>query len=337
MIGMQSLSILIYHRVLAERDPLLPGVPDADRFERHMRVLKRFFHVMPLTTAVRHLRHGTLPARALCITFDDGYADNATLALPILKRHGLPATFFIATSYLDGGQMWNDDIIDYIRQAPAGRLDFSMIGQGWMPGFTPVQKRLAVDQILMRLKYLPFAERQTMAERLAPPRRQPLMMSTGQVRALLAAGMEVGAHTHRHPILAALTDAEAQADIADGKAALEAITGQRVTLFAYPNGKPSGQPAGEPGAEPIGEPRGEPVSHLLADYTPRHVEMVRALGFEAALSTVAGTAGLGSDLWQLPRYTPWQQDSPRFLMRLLLSRYHENVRRRALLPPAHGG
>ncbi|HEX8406053.1 MAG TPA: polysaccharide deacetylase family protein [Duganella sp.] len=313
MIGMRGLSILIYHRVLAERDALLPGVPDADRFERHMRVLKRFFHVMPLTTAVRHLRQGTLPSRALCITFDDGYADNATLALPILQRHGLHATFFIATSYLDGGQMWNDDIIDYVRQAPAGRLDFSMIGHGSLPGFTVEQKRQAIDHILMQLKYLPFAERQTMAGRLAPASRRSLMMSSDQVRGLLAAGMEVGAHTDRHPILAALTDAEAQADIADGKAALEAITGKRVTLFAYPNGKP------------------------MADYTPRHVEMVRALGFEAALSTVAGTAGLGSDLWQLPRYTPWQQDSPRFLMRLLLNRYRENVRRRALLPPAPGG
>jgi peptidoglycan/xylan/chitin deacetylase (PgdA/CDA1 family) len=310
---MRGLSILIYHRVLAERDALLPGVPDADRFERHMRVLKRFFHVMPLTTAVRHLRQGTLPSRALCITFDDGYADNATLALPILQRHGLHATFFIATSYLDGGQMWNDDIIDYVRQAPAGRLDFSMIGHGSLPGFTVEQKRQAIDHILMQLKYLPFAERQTMAGRLAPASRRSLMMSSDQVRGLLAAGMEVGAHTDRHPILAALTDAEAQADIADGKAALEAITGKRVTLFAYPNGKP------------------------MADYTPRHVEMVRALGFEAALSTVAGTAGLGSDLWQLPRYTPWQQDSPRFLMRLLLNRYRENVRRRALLPPAPGG
>lgn len=313
MIGMQSLSILIYHRVLAERDPLLPGVPDADRFERQMRVLKRFFNVMPLSTAVRHLRQGTLPGRALCITFDDGYADNATLALPILKRHGLHATFFIATAYLDGGQMWNDDVIDYVRQAPAGRLDFSMIGQGSLPGATFEQKRQAIDQILLQLKYLPFAERQTMAGRLAPKARQPLMMSTSQVRALLAAGMEVGAHTDRHPILSALPDAEALADIANGKAALEAITGTRVTLFAYPNGKP------------------------MADYTPRHVEMVRALGFDAALTTVAGTAGLGSDPWQLPRYTPWQQDSPRFLMRLFLNRYRENVRRRALLPQVLGG
>lgn len=308
-----ALSTLIYHRVLAAPDPLLPGVPDVATFERHMRLLKRFFRVLPLSEAVRRLREGTLPGRALCISFDDGYADNAELALPVLARHGLPATFFIATAYLDGGQMWNDDVIDYVRRAPSGRLDFSLAGCGSLPGDTTAQKRQAIEQVLMQLKYLPFAERQTMAVRLAPAGPRRLMMRPDQVRQLLAAGMELGAHTHRHPILAALPDADAYADIAEGKAALEAITGQRATLFAYPNGKPD------------------------LDYTARHVEMVRELGFDAALSTVAGTAGPDSDPWQLPRYTPWQQDSPRFLLRLALSRYREALRRRAPPPPALGG
>jgi peptidoglycan/xylan/chitin deacetylase (PgdA/CDA1 family) len=312
MTGTQALSTLIYHRVLATPDPLLPGVPDIATFERHMRLLKRCFRVLPLSEAVRRLRDGTLPARALCISFDDGYADNAELALPVLARLGLPATFFIATAYLDGGQMWNDDVIDHVRQAPAGPLDFSPVGCAALPGFTMAQKRQAIEQVLMRLKYLPLAERRMMAARLAPPRRRPLMMTSDQVRQLLAAGMDVGAHTHRHPILAAMPDADAYADIAEGKAALEAISGRRVALFAYPNGKPG------------------------LDYDLRHVDMVRALGFEAALSTVAGTAGLGSDLWQLPRYTPWQRDRPRFLMGLMLNRQRENLRRRAP-PPALGG
>lgn len=313
MMGTRALSILIYHRVLAEPDPLLPDLPDVATFDRQVRLLKRFFRVMPLPTAVRQLRHGTLPSRALCITFDDGYADNAELALPVLQRHGLHATFFIATAYLNGGRMWNDEVIDYVRRAPAGRLDFSMIGCGSLPGFTHAQKRQAIDQVLMQLKHLPFARRQIMAGRLAPARRQPLMMNSGQIHQLLAAGMELGAHTHRHPILAAMPDDDAYADIAEGKAALEALAGRQVTMFAYPNGKPG------------------------ADYQQRHVDMVRSLGFEAALSTVADTAGPDSDPWQLPRYTPWERDSARFLMRLLQNRYRENVRRRVSLPPALGG
>lgn len=277
----QRLSILIYHRVLARPDPLLPSLPDVRNFDRQMALLKRCFRVLPLGVAARRLQDGTLPARAACITFDDGYADNAELALPVLQRHGLSATFFIASGYLDGGQMWNDDVIEHVRCSPEGTLE---------------QRRQSIDRLLLRLKYLPFDERLAEVARLAPPRRDELMMRSHQVRALLAAGMEIGAHTHRHPILAAMPDAEAQADIAKGKAALEEITQTPVTLFAYPNGKPG------------------------VDYMQRHVDMVDALGFQAAVSTSAGAAYPGSDALQLPRFTPWERDLPRFLLRLMASR-----------------
>lgn len=108
--------------------------------------------------------------------------------------------------------------------------------------------------------------------------------------------MEIGAHTASHPILARLPDADALADIARGKAALEVVLQTPVKLFAYPNGKPD------------------------LDYDQRHVAMVHALGFEAAFSTVSGAAHAASDPLQLPRYTPWERDRPRFLLRLLANR-----------------
>jgi peptidoglycan/xylan/chitin deacetylase (PgdA/CDA1 family) len=275
---MSRLSILIYHRVLPRPDPLLPSLPDVRSFDRQMALLKRCFTVLPLGMAVRCLRQQRLPPRAAAITFDDGYADNAEYALPILQRHGLSATFFIASAYLNGGQMWNDDVIAHAR----------------LVGLSPA----ALDDLLRQLKYLPFEQRLRAASALAPPHDGKLMLTTAQLQALAAAGMEIGAHTHRHPILSAVPDAEALADITQGKAELEAITQAPVTLFAYPNGKPG------------------------ADYHQRHVDMVNQLGFEAAVSTVAGTAYEGSDLLQLPRFTPWERDSPRFLLRLLAQRWN---------------
>ncbi|MCU0943281.1 MAG: polysaccharide deacetylase family protein, partial [Hydrogenophaga sp.] len=106
------LSVLIFHRVLAQPDPLFPGVPDVRRFDEVCRWLARWFRVMPLDEAVRALKRGNLPARAAAITFDDGYADNHDQALPVLRAHGLPATFFVATGFLDGGRMWNDTLIE---------------------------------------------------------------------------------------------------------------------------------------------------------------------------------------------------------------------------------
>ena len=290
---MRSLSILIYHRVLARPDPLLPDLPDVRQFDRHMALLKRCFQVLPLDVAVQHLRNATLPARSACITFDDGYADNVEWALPVLRRHQLHATFFIASGYLNGGQMWNDDVIAGVRAAESDILDLEFAGCGRLPVSTLQQRRQAISHILARLKYLPSAQRQALAQQMAPTRQQELMMCTRQLLALRDAGMGIGAHTSSHPILAVTEDDDARADIISGRRTLEALTAMPVALFAYPNGKPR------------------------TDYDQRHVAMLRQMGFEAAVSTEPGAATAGCDLLQLPRYTPWERDRPRFLIRLL--------------------
>lgn len=291
-----ALSILIYHRVLARPDPLFPEQPDARLFERQLRLLKRFFHVMPLSEAARRLREGGLPPRAACITFDDGYADNAQVALPLLRAHGLPACFFIATGYLDGGQMWNDSVIETVRHAPGSTLDLSEHGLGRLPVGDLAARRATIATLLAHLKYLPFERRRAIAAslrgRVRPLAAPELMMRSAEVIALRRAGMEIGAHTVSHPILAAMSDLAARCDIAAGKRALEQLINAPVTLFAYPNGMP-GQ-----------------------DYGARHVDMVRSLGFEAAVATHWGAARPGADLYQLPRFTPWDRGRLRFLLRM---------------------
>ena len=294
--GPRGLTVLIYHRVLRERDALFPGEVEQADFERQVRLAGRCFHLMPLLDAVRHARAGTLPARAACITFDDGYADNAEVALPILQRLGAPATFFIATGFLDGGRMWNDTVIELVRRAPGPMFDASVIGLGQHPVATLEQRRSAIGALLGQLKYLPMDERLAQVNRLADsvpyPLADDLMMSSAQVRQLHQAGMGIGAHTVNHPILAALQGEAAQAEIADGKCQLEAIIGSRVPLFAYPNGKPG------------------------TDYLAEHVAMVRALGFEGAVSTAWGAATQRDDVFQLPRFTPWDRTPLRFVLRL---------------------
>lgn len=291
-----DLSILIYHRVLPTADPLLPGTPDQAGFARQMRLVRRWFRVMPLPQALDLLDRRRLPARALAITFDDGYADNAELALPILQELGLSATFFIASAYLDGGRMWNDAIIDHVRQAPAGMLDGGLAGLGLLPVHTPGQRCAAIARLLAAFKYRPFAERQALADQLAPPRTQPLMMTARQVAQLHRAGMTIGGHTLRHPILATLDHAEASVEITENRRRLVQLTGAAVDLFAYPNGKPD------------------------TDFDDRHPALLRALGFRAAVTTSPGVTRAYTDRLRLPRYTPWQADNPRFLLGLMMNR-----------------
>src|SRR5690242_1236069 len=112
------LSIFAYRRVLPHADTLFPDEGDAESFDRHIEQLAGCFNVIPLFDAIRGLNRGTLPPRAACITFDDGYADNVEIALPILQKHGVHATFFVASGFLDGGRMWNDTVIELVRCAP---------------------------------------------------------------------------------------------------------------------------------------------------------------------------------------------------------------------------
>jgi peptidoglycan/xylan/chitin deacetylase (PgdA/CDA1 family) len=290
------LSILIYHRVLAEPDPLFPDEIDAHRFERQLGFLKANFNIISLREAVDGLRNDRLPPRAACLTFDDGYADNAEIALPLLQKHGVHATVFVATGFLGGGRMWNDTVIELIRNAPA-EIDLTAAGYGAFTLGSIDQRRQAIATLLGKLKYVPMEQRQQQVDAIAAllpvTLRRDLMMTPAQVRQLHQAGIEIGGHTVNHPIIARLPAAAARQEIADGKDALEAMIGAPVRLFAYPNGKP-GQ-----------------------DYHAEHVAMVKQLGFEAAVSTSWGAARPGSDLFQLPRFTPWDRSQLRFTLRMM--------------------
>src|SRR5258708_14127726 len=206
---------LSFPRVLSEPDPLFPGELDAARFEAQMRWIKSWFNVLPLTEAVAHLCAGSLPARAAAITFDDGYADKYSVALPILRRAGLCATFFIATGFLDGGRMWNDTVIDVMRQAEGPDLDLAQLKLGRYRVETIEDRRRSLGELLGKLKYLEPGQRSELVAKLAdaagsqPPR--DLMMTSDQLRALAVAGMAIGAHTISHPILSLVAEKKTHA------------------------------------------------------------------------------------------------------------------------------
>jgi peptidoglycan/xylan/chitin deacetylase (PgdA/CDA1 family) len=291
------LSILIFHRVLPQPDPLFLGDPDAATFTTQIRWVRDWFNVIPLSRAVEMLFAGSLPPRALSITFDDGYADNAEVAAPILKELGLTATFFIATGFLNGGCMFNDRVIEAIRQCRSDYLDLSHIGLGRVNLDSLEARRHSLMALLNGIKHRSPDERSAAVEAIvrasgadAPP---SLMMSPVQVRRLIELSMDVGAHTVSHPILRRLDPAAARQEIVASKAHLEELVERKVSLFAYPNGVPH------------------------QDYATEHVQMVREAGYSAAVTTAWGAASARSDRFQLPRFTPWDRSRLRYGARLL--------------------
>lgn len=293
------LLILMYHRVLRRRDPLVPDAVDEAEFETQLGVLARNFTPLPLSEAAVRLRDGTLPPRVVVVTFDDGYRDNHDVALPLLERYGVPATFFIATGFLDGGIMWNDMVIEALRRAQGSAIDLTPLGLGVHPVTDDDARYRSILALIRRLKYEPPAERQEHVARIAAVTGQPLpddiMMSSRQVLELSERGMEIGGHTLNHPILSRIDARQAEREIVEGRSHLEEITGSKVRSFAYPNGKP-----------------GE-------DYRREHVDMLHRNGFSCAVSTSWGCATYRSDIMQLPRIAPWDRTASRFAARLLLA------------------
>lgn len=295
------LSVLVLHRVLAGPDPLVPEAIDAARFTEMCRWLGAMFNVVPLDVAMRQLARGELPSRALAITFDDGYADNHDVALPILNHFGMPATVFVTTGFLDGGCMWNDVIIESLRRTRQLKTD---LGQLLPPGAdchfmldTPAQRRHALDRVIDAVKYLEPDQRLSTVRRLAEHLEvdipTDLMMRSDQVVALHRGGLQVGAHTVSHPILTRIGRDAALGEMRDSKLHLERLLGEPVPLFAYPNGRPG------------------------VDFDDTSVALARQAGFEAAVTTERGAASAHTNPFCVPRFTPWDRSRTRFGIRML--------------------
>jgi peptidoglycan/xylan/chitin deacetylase (PgdA/CDA1 family) len=295
--GDGRLCILNYHRVLQTANPFLETEPDIDTFHWQMELLADCFNVLPLHEAIDCLAKERMPPRAICISFDDGYRSVHDFALPILKKFALPATVFVTSGYIDGGNMWNDRIIEAVSHLPSDQLDLREIGLGIHSLKHVASRKRTAKRLNQISKYLPPEARAALTrkleELLGGDAGDGIMLTREMIVALAQQGIEIGAHTVSHPILTTLADDDARREITVAKQQLEAIIDRPVRLFAYPNGK------------------------LGTDFNERHVAMAREAGFSAAFTTVTGAATAKHDRFQLPRGRPWDSTPTRFGFRLL--------------------
>jgi peptidoglycan/xylan/chitin deacetylase (PgdA/CDA1 family) len=232
------------------------------------------------------------------ITFDDGYADNLEIALPVLRRYELPATVFVAARYLDGGIMWNDVVGEAIAKTCSPSLDCEYLDGDKLHLDSILERQNVRKRVIGALKYLPQGERDErawdLARRLDVVPRSDLMLTHEQLKELANDPLiEIGGHTYSHPILARTDESTAAYEMSEGKRVLEAITEKPVSGFAYPNGQPG------------------------RDYRPEHARLARETGFAYAVSTEWGAARTSADRFQLPRFTPWHRKRLRFMISLL--------------------
>ncbi|MDX2367655.1 MAG: polysaccharide deacetylase family protein [Colwellia sp.] len=292
-----KLSILIYHQVFAERDPMRASEPDAVTFRWQMELVKKYFHPLSISAALVHLEQNTLPSNAVCITFDDGYINNLEVATPILKELDIPATVYVATAFSLGENMWNDRLIDLVSANEVSTLTLKALKEAPIKLGDTENRVVVAHQLIKKIKYLPFEQRKTLIDALYLENRisdRPRkMMSVQQIQQLQQLGIEIGAHTVDHPILKVIDETEQLAQMQQSKQALEQILLHRVKGFAYPNGK------------------------LGVDYDSATRDLAEQVGFDYAVSTNWGISSNHTDKFQLNRFTPWDKTPLKFHLRLI--------------------
>lgn len=295
-----ALSILIYHQVLEQPDPFRAGDPDAKTFDWHMRLISRYFTPLSLPEALSLQQQGSLPANAVCVTFDDGYVNNLTVAEPILAKYNVPATVFVATAFSAGNNMWNDRILDLFSQTQhKAKLDLRDVNLGLVTPDSTEQRRHLAGKVLMTLKYQPVEQRLENVQKLIDANggitEEPRMMSPEQIVTLRKKGVNIGAHTHNHPILKGMANEDVRDEINTSQSLLEKWLGEPVRHFAYPNGKHG------------------------KDWDDATAEVVAELDFDCAVTTDWGVNQASTDRYRMKRFTPWDNQPWKYHTRMVMN------------------
>ena len=242
-----ALSIATFHRVLSPEEraeyPLGELVVTPDELSQICESLAARFTCTTLADAHQRWLSGENPERPLlAVTFDDGQLDNRTRALPVLAKHGIRASFFIVSSAAENGaSLWHDRIAFALPRAAARD---SGAARALLAELAPDAERSDAARILELAKArLPSADdRERWIARLEACAGGPWrpawdgMLRWDDLRAMHAAGHEIGSHSHSHPLLPTCSDAELERELALSKTGLERAVGTSVTSFCYPNG-----------------------------------------------------------------------------------------------------
>lgn len=284
-IARDKLSVFLFHKVPKVRDALLPTDVDQVRFCEMLGFIERHFVIYPLADAVRLLKANRLPKRCAAITFDDGYADWRDGVGKVLEAKSIPATFFITSGQFFGRPMWHERLANVVRSFTGLRLENPALKLPALPTETLDQKVQTLQALEFHFKYLPPVARDVflhqLEESVGTSAAKVPVMSKEDLIAISNAGFEIGAHTDDHPILSLCDGERAVREIAQTREILEGIIKRPVTSFAYPNGRPG------------------------VDFSYRHIEMVKAAGYDYAVTTQWGVGRPDSSPYQIPRFTPW--------------------------------
>lgn len=295
------LKILAYHRVnyhsgtdFLFNDDVISCSPEI--FDSQMSFCRKYF--TPITFS--HLRNclngeGQLPERPLIITFDDGYKDSFTYALPILKRYNLPATIFLTTGYIGKNELfWWDAVAYSIKTSKRQQLEMDINHSSYRFALdSNEERRESIRKLCLILKSLSNDKKNEVLQQLflltdvrAP--QAEISMGWDDVREMCCEGIEFGSHTVTHPILTKISERDIIFELEESKKIIESTIDREVIAFAYPNG-------------------------LREDFDSHIKNVLNDLGYRYAVSYINGINNIADfDSYDLKRISVHGGDLPYF-------------------------
>ena len=240
------LSVLTYHRFPNPSgndlfdDEVVDVTPAC--FERQIVALQRHFTLVGSDELCAFAAGRPLPPNAVAITFDDGYLDNYEIALPILRRHGAKAVFFLSTGCIGERRMYWWDRVAYIVKR-TGRTTLKL-NYPFAVEISLTDRPTALERILRLMKTHPALDLERFLDELAHSAEvawsqklertfaERLLMTWDHVRELRRAGMDVESHTRTHRVLDTLPPAELHDELAGSRADLEREVGAPARALA---------------------------------------------------------------------------------------------------------
>lgn len=216
------------------------GDLEAPALERQLVWLARNFRVVALDALIERVASGAPASGEVALTFDDGLACHAEVVAPLLRRLGLPATFFVCPTLIDEQRwLWSHEARERLRLlAPAERS--ALASELGAPGAD-------IEEIVLWMKGLPWEQRiradlaiAGATPRFAPDKVQRSLfdpLTWEQFAAFDSPLFTIGSHSSTHPMLPTLDDTRLEAELVGSRATLQRRLGRTVDLFCYPSGR----------------------------------------------------------------------------------------------------
>ena len=262
--------ILMYHN-FAGPNGSDPDALNVEGIHRQFTYLRRHFQVAPLAELADQQASRKLPRNTVALTIDDGRRSCYEFLFPLLKEFGLPATFFVVSSFIRKEDwIWTDKIL-WLSEQPNPRAEL-------LPGkLDDVFRSLNRKRPEKRNAWIADVARSMGLSVPATPPAKYAPCSWAELREMADSGlMEIGSHTATHPILSSITDEESWEELTRSRAQIEEGMGRKVRCFCYPNGMPG-------------------------DFRPSQVRQVEQAGYSCSVVADFGMVSPASDRFRLPR------------------------------------